>query len=261
MYVETLSAGSSPTDDAYDSGRSAYSSHADTRSVHIRLQRAISRSQSYVTFRHTATADNSSLGSDTVGHVYEVTSEGLRAVSFGNVSYSIDGSRGQFVNLDTSGRYTISALPTGSRIRLTVNSPSLQQTCAVYRGLRGSRYRSAHQAGAVGHARRDLWRRNTVRRGCTTSLPGAETRRTRAAVRAPENAESPLADGRSPRYDVASKFPLVSAIAIASSGSGQVATQTSGSRMIRICSRLLFSVLQVGLGPCHADDLFAALTE
>ena len=38
----------------------------------------------------------------------------------------------KIVNLDTSGRYTISALPTGSRIRLTANSPSLQQTCAVY---------------------------------------------------------------------------------------------------------------------------------
>ena len=66
------------------------------------------------------------------GSVYEVTSEGLRAVSFGNVWYSVDGGRVKIVNLDTSGRYTISALPTGSRIRLTANSPSLQQTCAVY---------------------------------------------------------------------------------------------------------------------------------
>ena len=66
------------------------------------------------------------------GRVYEVTSEGLRAVSFGNVWYSVDGGRVKIVNLDTSGRYTISALPTGSRIRLTANSPSLQQTCAVY---------------------------------------------------------------------------------------------------------------------------------
>jgi len=66
------------------------------------------------------------------GHVYEVTSEGLRAVSFGNVWYSVDGGRVEIVNLDTSGRYTISALPTGSRIRLTANSPNLQQTCAVY---------------------------------------------------------------------------------------------------------------------------------
>ena len=64
--------------------------------------------------------------------MYEVTPQGLRAVSFGNVWYSVDGGRVKIVNLDPSGRYTISALPTGSRIRLTANSPSLQQTCAVY---------------------------------------------------------------------------------------------------------------------------------
>jgi hypothetical protein len=66
------------------------------------------------------------------GHVYEVTSEGLRAVSFGNVWYSVDGGTVKIVNLDTSGQYTISALPSGSRIRLTANSLGLQQTCAVY---------------------------------------------------------------------------------------------------------------------------------
>ena len=66
------------------------------------------------------------------GHVYEATSQGLRAVSFGNVWYSVDGGKVKIVNLDTSGRYAISALPTGSRIRLTANSPGLQQTCAVY---------------------------------------------------------------------------------------------------------------------------------
>ena len=66
------------------------------------------------------------------GSVYEVTQQGLRPVSFGNVWYSVDGGRVKIVNLDTSGRYTISALPTGSRIRLTANSPGLQQTCAVY---------------------------------------------------------------------------------------------------------------------------------
>ena len=66
------------------------------------------------------------------GSVYEVTPQGLRAVSFGNVWYSVDGGRIKIVNLDTSGRYTISALPTGSRIRLTANAPGLQQTCAVY---------------------------------------------------------------------------------------------------------------------------------
>ena len=66
------------------------------------------------------------------GNVYEVTTQGLRAVSFGNVWYSVGGDRAKIVNLDTSGRYTISALPTGSRIRLTAESPSLQQTCAVY---------------------------------------------------------------------------------------------------------------------------------
>src|SRR5687767_8368196 len=65
------------------------------------------------------------------GRVYEVTPQGLRAVSFGNVWYSVNGGGVTIVNLDTSGRYTISALPTGSRIRLTANSPSLQQTCAV----------------------------------------------------------------------------------------------------------------------------------
>ena len=66
------------------------------------------------------------------GRVYEVTPQGLRAVSFGNVWYSLDSGGGKTVNLDTSGRYTIAALPTGSRVRLTANSPSLQQTCAVY---------------------------------------------------------------------------------------------------------------------------------
>src|SRR5688572_16351532 len=66
------------------------------------------------------------------GSVYEVTPQGLRAVSFGNVWYFVDGVRGTTVNLDTSGRYTISALPSGSRIRLTAHSPSLQQTCPVY---------------------------------------------------------------------------------------------------------------------------------
>jgi hypothetical protein len=64
--------------------------------------------------------------------VYEVTVQGLRAVSFGNVWYSVDGGRIKIVNLDATGRYTISALTTGSRIRLTANSPGLQQTCAVY---------------------------------------------------------------------------------------------------------------------------------
>jgi hypothetical protein len=37
--------------------------------------------------------------------VYEVTSEGLRAVSLGNVWYSVDGGTVKIVNLDTSGRY------------------------------------------------------------------------------------------------------------------------------------------------------------
>jgi len=66
------------------------------------------------------------------GNVYEVTPQGLRVVSSGNVWYSVDGGRVKIVNLDTIGRYTISALPTGSRIRLTANASSLQQTCAVY---------------------------------------------------------------------------------------------------------------------------------
>ena len=66
------------------------------------------------------------------GSVYEVTPQGLRAVSFGNVWYSVDGGGIKIVNLDPGGRYTISALPTGSRIRLTAHAPSLQQTCAVY---------------------------------------------------------------------------------------------------------------------------------
>ena len=66
------------------------------------------------------------------GSVYEVTPQGLRAVSFGNVWYSVDGGGITIVNLDPTGRYTISALPTGSRIRLTANSSGLQQTCAVY---------------------------------------------------------------------------------------------------------------------------------
>ena len=68
------------------------------------------------------------------GSVYEVTPQGLRAVSFGYVAYFVDGDirNNGNVNIDTSGRYTIPALPTGSRIRLTAFSLDLQQTCAVY---------------------------------------------------------------------------------------------------------------------------------
>ena len=72
------------------------------------------------------------------GQVYEVTSEGLRAVPQGTVWYSVDGGRvsnggrSNIVNIDSSGRYTISALSTGSRIRLTASSGAFQQTCAVY---------------------------------------------------------------------------------------------------------------------------------
>ena len=71
------------------------------------------------------------------GSVYEVTPQGLRAVSFGNVWYFVDGVRGKTVNLDTSGRYTIPALPTGSRIRLRASYLGLQQTCAVYTVFEG----------------------------------------------------------------------------------------------------------------------------
>jgi hypothetical protein len=71
------------------------------------------------------------------GSVYEVTSEGLRTVSFAIVWYSVDGGNVNIVNFDTNGRYTISALPTGSRITLTAHSPSLQQTCAVYTVFEG----------------------------------------------------------------------------------------------------------------------------
>jgi hypothetical protein len=71
------------------------------------------------------------------GTVYEVTPQGLRAVSFGNVWYSVDGGNVNIANFDTNGRYTISALPTGSRITLTAHSPSLQQTCAVYTVFEG----------------------------------------------------------------------------------------------------------------------------
>ncbi len=71
------------------------------------------------------------------GSVYEVTPQGLRAVSFGYVLYSVDYGWVNKVNLDTIGRYTISALPTGSRIKLTAHSPSLQQTCAVYTVFEG----------------------------------------------------------------------------------------------------------------------------
>jgi hypothetical protein len=55
------------------------------------------------------------------------------------VSYFVDGgTRTAFANIDTSGRYTIPALPTGSRIRLLASSPDLQQTCAVYTVFEGS---------------------------------------------------------------------------------------------------------------------------
>lgn len=72
------------------------------------------------------------------GQVYEVTAEGPRAVSQGTVWYSVDGGRvhnggrENIVNIDSSGRYTISALSTGSRIRLTAYSGAFQQTCAIY---------------------------------------------------------------------------------------------------------------------------------
>ena len=46
------------------------------------------------------------------GSVYEVTPQGRRAVSFGNVWYAVDGGGIKIVNLDPGGRYTISALPT-----------------------------------------------------------------------------------------------------------------------------------------------------
>src|SRR5687768_2536726 len=59
---------------ARDSRRSAHNAPADGRGVCIRLWRAIPRSESDVTFRHTAvtvrpaaTADYSSHGSDAVG--------------------------------------------------------------------------------------------------------------------------------------------------------------------------------------------------
>ena len=105
-----------PGDDALDSSRPASRPHSYTRGVRIRLWRAIPRSESDVTFRHTAIAANCSYGSDTVGAVHEVTSEGLRAVSSGTVWYSVDGGRVSdggrvnIVNIDTRGRYTISAL-------------------------------------------------------------------------------------------------------------------------------------------------------
>jgi hypothetical protein len=71
-------------------------------------------------------------GPTLLGSVYEVTPQGRRAVSFGNVWYAVDGGGIKIVNLDPGGRYTISALPTGARVRLTANAPGLQQTCAVY---------------------------------------------------------------------------------------------------------------------------------
>ena len=72
------------------------------------------------------------------GSVYEVTPQGLRAMSIGRVSYFVDGFiRDGSVNIDPSGRYTIPALPTGSRVRLTAFSLDLQQTCAVYTVVEG----------------------------------------------------------------------------------------------------------------------------
>ena len=75
------------------------------------------------------------------GTVYEVTPQGLRAVStgYGNVWSGVDGgSRTAFASIDTSGRYTISGLPPGSRIRLLANAVNLQQTCAVSTVFDGS---------------------------------------------------------------------------------------------------------------------------
>ena len=72
------------------------------------------------------------------GNVYEVTPQGLRLVVEGLVWYFVDGGiRDGRANIDRSGRYTIPALPTGSRVRLTGNSPGLQQTCAIYTVFEG----------------------------------------------------------------------------------------------------------------------------
>lgn len=76
------------------------------------------------------------------GTVYEVTPQGLRALSggsYGSVWYGVDGeSRTAFANIDTSGRYTIPGLPPGSRIRLLASAVNLQQTCAVSTVFQGS---------------------------------------------------------------------------------------------------------------------------
>ena len=76
------------------------------------------------------------------GTVYEVTPQGLRALStgsYGSVQYGVDGgSRTAFAKIDTSGRYTIPGLPPGSRIRLLANAVNLQQTCAVSTVFEGS---------------------------------------------------------------------------------------------------------------------------
>jgi hypothetical protein len=76
------------------------------------------------------------------GTVYEVTPQGLRALStgsYGSVWYGVDGgSRTAFASIDTSGRYTIPGLPSGSRIRLLANAVNLQQTCAVSTVFEGS---------------------------------------------------------------------------------------------------------------------------
>jgi len=76
------------------------------------------------------------------GTVYEVTPQGLRALStgsYGSVWYGVDGgSRTALTSIDASGRYTIPGLPPGSRIRLLANAVNLQQTCAVSTVFGGS---------------------------------------------------------------------------------------------------------------------------
>jgi hypothetical protein len=64
--------------------------------------------------------------------VYELTPQGLRAVSKGTVRYFVDGlTRDAMTDISSNGRYTIPAVPAGTRIRLTAYSIELEQTCAI----------------------------------------------------------------------------------------------------------------------------------
>ena len=139
------------------------SSDADIRDACVRLQRAVRGSESYValrhtavTFRHAATADNSRHGSDTVR-------ERVRSHAAGPASgivweCLVFRRRRQGQDRQSRHQWSIHDFGPPDRISNQTHGQLSRPTtdlCFLHT-LRGSRYRAGHQAGAVGHARRDV---------------------------------------------------------------------------------------------------------